>query len=90
MYLVRNAVIGFASSAVSDTCSNAIRVLKTTKQAHAQHITYRAAAMEVIEKDGVRGLFLRGLGTKILSNGAQGMLFTVLWRLGQDYLNQRK
>merc|ERR1712051_644485 len=29
---VRNAVIGFASAAVSDTCSNSLRVLKTTRQ----------------------------------------------------------
>lgn len=29
---VRYAAIGFASSVVSDTCSNSIRVLKTTKQ----------------------------------------------------------
>merc|ERR1712061_842560 len=29
---VRNATIGFASAAVSDTCSNSLRVLKTTRQ----------------------------------------------------------
>lgn len=40
---------------------------------------------EVIQKDGVLGLFGRGLKTKILSNGLQGIMFTVLWRLGQDY-----
>lgn len=41
----------------------------------------------VIEKDGVIGLFGRGLKTKILSNGLQGLLFSVLWRLGQDFYN---
>ena len=86
MYLARNAAIGFASSAVSDTCSNAIRVLKTTKQTSAVAITYRQAFAEVVAKDGVQGLFLRGLGTKILSNGVQGMFFSVLWRMGQDYM----
>ena len=30
--LLRSAVIGFAASATSDTCSNSIRVIKTTKQ----------------------------------------------------------
>jgi hypothetical protein len=39
----------------------------------------------VIAKDGVTGLFFRGLGTKILSNGMQGLLFNVLWRMGMDY-----
>ena len=51
-------------------------------------ISYRQAAQLVIDKDGVQGLFLRGLKTKILANGAQGMLFSVLWRLGQDLLSK--
>jgi hypothetical protein len=38
--LLRAAVIGFASSAVSDTCSNSIRVIKTTKQTHADNLSY--------------------------------------------------
>ena len=88
-YLMRNAVIGFCASATSDTVSNSVRVLKTTKQASATMISYRQAANMVIEKDGVSGLFFRGLKTKILANGVQGMLFSVLWRLGQDMLNGR-
>lgn len=74
-YLLRSALIGFCATAVSDTCSNAIRVLKTTKQAHKEHVTYAQAAREVMAVDGVRGIFFRGLSTKILSNGIQGMLF---------------
>ena len=31
-YLLRNAFIGFCCSAVSDTCSNSVRVIKTTTQ----------------------------------------------------------
>lgn len=27
----------------------------------------------------------RGLGTKILSNGMQGLMFNVLWRMGMDW-----
>jgi hypothetical protein len=88
-YLARNALIGFCASAVSDTVSNSIRVLKTTKQASPVVISYRAAAQSVIDKDGVQGLFLRGLKTKILANGLQGMMFTVLWRLGQDWMAAR-
>jgi hypothetical protein len=44
----------------------------------------------VIAKDGVSGLFFRGLVTKIISNGFQGILFSVLWRLGQDAWDQRQ
>ena len=43
----------------------------------------------MLEKEGVLGLMGRGLKTKILSNGLQGLLFTVLWRLGQDMWNKR-
>jgi hypothetical protein len=38
---------------------------------------------EIIKKDGLAGLFGRGLGTKLITNGIQGILFSVLWRLGQ-------
>jgi hypothetical protein len=42
----------------------------------------------VLQKDGITGLMFRGLGTKILSNGMQGLLFNVLWRLGMDYYDK--
>jgi len=89
-YLARNAVIGFASSAVSDTCSNSVRVIKTTIQTSTTPIGYGEAVSMVIKKDGISGLMFRGLVTKIISNGCQGILFSVLWRLGQDYMNSKK
>jgi hypothetical protein len=42
------------------------------------------AAKEVIRQDGVLGLFGRGLPTRILSNGLQGLLFSILWKLFLD------
>jgi len=89
-YLGRNAIIGFCSSAISDTCSNSVRVMKTTVQTSTTPIGYGQALKLVIEKDGIQGLLFRGLVTKIISNGCQGVLFSVLWRLGQDYLNSKK
>jgi len=88
-YLARNAVIGFCSSAVSDTVSNSVRVIKTTTQTSTVPIGYGQALKMVIEKDGISGLLFRGLVTKIISNGCQGILFSVLWRMGQDYMNSR-
>ena len=76
----RNAAIGFCSSAVSDTCSNSIRVLKTVRQTYDTPISYSDAAKEIIAKDGLLGLFGRGLQTRLISNGMQGMLFTVIWK----------
>ena len=41
--LLRAAAIGFTASAVSDTCSNSVRVLKTTRQTAAENLTYPQA-----------------------------------------------
>ena len=81
--------MGFCSSAVSDTCSNSIRVLKTTRQTYETPISYGDAAKEIIAKDGLMGLFGRGLQTRILANGMQGMLFTIIWKGLQEQYNKR-
>merc|ERR1711860_165660 len=72
---VRNAMIGFASAAVSDTVSNSLRVLKTTRQTALEPVSYLESAKSIIAKDGYLGLFGRGLKTRILTNGVQGALF---------------
>jgi hypothetical protein len=88
-FLGRNALIGFCSSAVSDTCSNSVRVVKTTVQSATEPISYPAAIRMIIANDGLSGLFLRGLGTKLISNGISGIMFSVMWRLGMDYMDSR-
>lgn len=90
MYLGRSAGIGFCCTAVSDTISNSVRVVKTTTQTSTVPIGYVEAAQSVIAKDGVTGLLFRGLGTKLISNGFQGLFFTVLWKYGADILNKDK
>merc|ERR1719161_2001976 len=86
---VRNAVIGFCSAAVSDTCSNSLRVLKTTRQTALVPISYMDAAKEIISKEGYAGLFGRGLSTRILTNGIQGAVFTIGWRAIQEILEKK-
>ena len=88
--LLRSAYIGFCASAISDTVSNSIRVVKTTKQTATTPMTYPQVLRSVIATDGVLGLMGRGLKTKILANGLQGLLFSVLWRIGQDFWNKRE
>jgi hypothetical protein len=79
--LGRRAFMGFGASAVSDVSSNSIRVLKVYKQTNANvNLTYGEAAKEIIAKDGIAGLFGRGLTTKLISNGIQGAMFSVLWK----------
>uniref|UniRef100_A0A7S4B640 Mitochondrial carrier protein n=1 Tax=Chrysotila carterae TaxID=13221 RepID=A0A7S4B640_CHRCT len=77
---IRSAAIGLASSFNSDVISNSVRVVKTAKQTHPDGISYLATIQMIIAADGVSGLMFRGLGTKILSNGVQAMLFTVCWK----------
>merc|ERR1719379_1749737 len=78
--LVRSAILGWASALVSDTVSNSVRVVKTTVQTAEGGLTYREAALLVLQKEGLHGLLFRGLGTKLISNGVQSMMFSVLWR----------
>mmetsp|Transcript_18924 Transcript_18924/g.41691 ORF Transcript_18924/g.41691 Transcript_18924/m.41691 type:complete len:293 (-) Transcript_18924:48-926(-) len=86
---VRNAVIGFCSAAVSDTCSNSLRVLKTTRQTSLEPVGYMESARMIIAKDGYVGLFGRGLGTRIMTNGLQGALFTIGWKAIAEILNKQ-
>lgn len=84
--LGRRAIMGFCSSAVSDTCSNSIRVVKVYKQSSTEAITYPQVVRTVIAESGLRGLFFRGLETKILANGMQGILFSILWKKFEEVL----
>lgn len=84
--LGRRAIMGFCSSAVSDTCSNSIRVCKVYKQSYPEQISYPQVVRNVISESGVRGLMFRGLETKILANGLQGILFSILWKHFEEAL----
>lgn len=88
--LGRRALIGFCSSAISDTCSNSIRVVKVYKQSHPDALSYLQVVRNVISESGVQGLFLRGLETKIFSNGLQGILFSILWKHFEEALFPKK
>ena len=52
--LLRNAAIGFMSSALSDSFTNSIRVIKTTKQAAAskRSVSYSEAVAMIFAADG--------------------------------------
>ena len=53
--LLRNAMIGFMSSVVSDTATNFLRVIKTTKQAMARKhsVGYGEAISMILAADGI-------------------------------------
>ncbi|KAJ7472005.1 mitochondrial carrier domain-containing protein [Mycena latifolia] len=85
--LFRRAFIGFCASITSDTVSNSLRVVKTYRQVNETRIGYFDAARAVVATDGLIGLFGRGLKTRILANGLQGLMFTVLWKYFEDLWN---
>ncbi|KAH7879356.1 mitochondrial carrier [Lentinula edodes] len=87
--LLRQAFIGFAASVISDTLSNSLRVIKTYRQVNETRIGYLNAAKAVIHQDGFIGLFGRGLKTRIIANGLQGLMFSVLWKLFLDLWNDK-
>ncbi|XMA15616.1 hypothetical protein WAI453_008407 [Rhynchosporium graminicola] len=84
VWLLRLAFIGFMASVVSDSVSNSLRVVKTYRQVNDTQVSYTEAARLVIIQNGVLGLFGRGLRTRILCNGLQGLLFSILWKLFLD------
>ncbi len=47
-------------------------------------VTYAQAVKLVVDKDGVIGLFGRGLSTRIVTNGVQGMVITSPHLIGSD------
>ena len=82
---MRRAFIGFVASVISDSISNSLRVVKTYRQVNETRIGYTDAARAVLSSDGVlRGLLGRGLKTRILANGLQGLMFSVLWKFFLD------
>lgn len=84
LYLGRSAILGLCSSCVSDCVSNSLRVVKTTKQTAEEDISYGDALALIIDQDGIKGLFGRGLQTRLITNMIQGAVFSVLWKYFQS------
>ena len=81
---LRNGFIGFSAAVLSDCCSNSLRVIKTTKQTNKNTIPYLDTTKLIIKEDGISGLFGRGLKTRILTNGLQGIIFTITWKFIEE------
>jgi hypothetical protein len=78
--ILKNAFIAFIATAVSDIFSNSIRVVKTVKQTSNQ-LTYTGTIRNILSNDGYKGLFGRGIFTRLISNSIQSIVFTVIWKL---------
>jgi len=78
LFLLRNAFLGFGASCTSAVVTNFLRVIKTTQQ--AESLSIAEAVKLVLEKDGMKGLFGRGLKTMFLLKAIQESVFTACWR----------
>lgn len=88
--IYRSAFIGFMASAVSDSVSNFLRILKTIKQSGptldtGKSLSYLNIINMIYKEGGIKALFGRGLGTRIIANGIQSILFTVCWKVMSLY-----
>ena len=81
--LIKRAGIGLGSSLVSDTSSNFVKVIKTIKQTSHNTMTYKETVKSLTEKEGYKWIF-RGLKTKIITNGLNGIMFSVTWKYFQE------
>lgn len=64
-------------------------MLKVYRQTSEVPVSYVQAAKNIIAADGVQGLFLRGLGTRLFTNGAQGIVFSVAWKYFEEKFNEK-
>lgn len=74
--LLKSGFLGLTSSFTTDLMSNHLKIVKTMKQ--TTNLTYKQIIKDIIRKNGVKGLFVRGLGTKLLTNGFQSLVFSIL------------
>jgi hypothetical protein len=84
--IIRSGFIGFTSAVISDCVSNSFRVIKTVRQTHNNSISYVNIYKEITEKEGIAGLLGRGLKTRIITNGVQGMVFMICWKCIEKYM----
>jgi hypothetical protein len=64
-------------------CEGTTQVRQTSPD---PNLGYVAAARGIIDEEGWSGLFGRGLSTRLLTNGLQGMFFSVVWKLLEERL----
>ena len=89
--IIRNGFIGFNAAIISDCSSNSLRVIKTSKQTDINSNNYKNTIKNIIDKDGYCGLFGRGLKTRIITNGLQGILFNITWKyIEKEYFNNKE
>ena len=79
--LWRAALIGIVSSITSDVLTNCIRVVGTYRQTSSQDLSYSQTVSLLLKEGGFNALLFRGLGTKMIVNCLNSIVFSVLLKL---------
>jgi hypothetical protein len=88
MRVMRLGCIGACAAVTSDVACNALRVLKTLRQAHpdaSQDYTKMIRCAQS-QEGGFMGLVSRGLAARVVADVLQGALFSVAWKLFEQRL----
>ena len=64
-----------------------VRVVKTTRQTSPTQLGYVESLQQLVAVDGWASLFFRGLGTRLLANILQSILFAMVWKYIEMEIN---
>ena len=76
---IKNGIIGFSSSVLSDLIVNPLRIIKTIKQSSKENLTYQEIIKNTfsnqIDKNILRGMYLR-----TFINAFNSSIYVILWK----------
>ena len=76
---LRNGIIGFSSTIISDLVVNPLRIVKTYKQSSIDAITYNEIYKNVFSSMKLSN-FYRGIKVKMVFNCFNSSLYIILWK----------
>ena len=83
---IKNGIIGFSSSFLSDLVVNPLRIIKTIKQSSKENSTYHEIIKNTfsnqIDKNILRGMYLR-----IFINAFNSSIYVILWKKIESLLS---
>lgn len=76
-------MIALLATIFTDLVTNGVRVIKTIKQTSLRNkqLSYLDVIRNILNEGGVKDLFIRGLGSRILADCLQTLVFTIIWKL---------
>jgi len=80
----QTARLGGVNAKENEGAGNETTAAATTSTKSDDEFSYAEIVKMIIEKDGLAGLFGRGLKTRLLTNALQGSLFSVLFKYFQQ------